>query len=177
MDAFLGEIRLMSFQFAPKGWMYCQGQLLSVTQNQALFALLGTTFGGNGQTTFALPDLRGRVIVGQGQLTGGSNYMPGQVGGTENVTLVQAQIPAHTHTFSGTVQAGSDAFNNTPAGAYPGDSGDPQYASGTANGSLNQATLAGGVLSPVGGQPHENRMPTLVLNYAIAVQGYFPSRQ
>ncbi|MGI4873117.1 MAG: phage tail protein [Janthinobacterium lividum] len=177
MDAFLGEIRLMSFEFAPKGWAYCQGQLLAVQQNQALFSLLGTTFGGNGQTTFALPDLRGRAIVGQGQLTGGSTYVPGQARGTESVALTQDQIPAHTHTFSGTVQAGADALDNPPAGAYPGDSGDPQYASGTANGALNQATLAGGTLAPVGGQPHENRMPTLVLNYAIAIQGYFPSRQ
>lgn len=176
MDAFLGEIRLMSFPFAPKGWAYCQGQLLNVQQNQALFSILGTTYGGNGTTTFGLPDLRGRVIVGVGQGQNLSNYTAGQAGGTETVTLSQGQIPAHTHTFSGTMQAGSDALGFLPTGSYPGNSGESQYASGTANGSLNQATLGSGTLAPVGGQPHENRMPTLVLNYAICLQGYFPSR-
>src|SRR5207247_5566025 len=99
-EPFLGEIKVISFNFPPRGWTFCNGQLLPINQNQALFALLGTTFGGNGQTTFALPDLRGRTPLGQGQHFAGSFYVQGQNGGAESVTLTTSQMPAHTHTVT-----------------------------------------------------------------------------
>jgi microcystin-dependent protein len=175
MDAFLGEIRLMGFPFAPKGWAYCQGQLLSVPQNAALFSLLGTTYGGDGRTTFGLPDLRGRVIIGAGTGPGLSSHSIGQQGGQESVTLTLDQAPAHGHSFSGTIQTGGGAEFNSPANNFPAEGSATQFASGTPTVPLALGTLVG-QLSPVGGQAHENRQPTLVLNYAIATQGYFPSR-
>lgn len=177
MDAFLGEIRLMGFPIAPKGWMYCQGQLLNVAQNQALFSLLGTTYGGNGQTTFALPDLRGRTIVGVGAGPGLSPYTPGQAGGTEGVALLQSQLPAHNHTFSGTIRTGDTAELKQASGAFPAPGTAAPFTGGSASASLNAGALSGGLSNAGGSQPHENRQPLLVLNYAIAVQGYFPSRQ
>jgi microcystin-dependent protein len=109
MDPFIGEIRLMGFPFPPKGWQFCQGQLLPINQNQALFSLLGTTYGGNGTTTFGLPDLRGRVVLGVGSGPGLSPYIWGQQGGTEAVALTPAQMPPHGHTFTGTIQAAGEA--------------------------------------------------------------------
>lgn len=177
MDPFTGEIRLMSFPFAPKNWAYCQGQLMPIAQYQALFALLGTTYGGDGQITFALPDLRGRAIVGVGSGPGLSPYSPGQAGGTEGVALAQAQMPKHDHTFAGSIQAGASPDFDTPTGNYPAQGDATQFASGTPNGTLNAGSLAGTLAAAGGGQPHENRMPSLTLNYAIALSGYFPIRQ
>ncbi|RYY14457.1 MAG: phage tail protein, partial [Cytophagaceae bacterium] len=115
MDSpYLGEIRSIAFGFAPKGWALCNGQLLAVNQNQALFSLLGTTYGGNGQTTFALPNLQGRVPVGTGQLPGGTTYTLGMMAGTESVSLQQGQLPPHTHAVTGTLQAGSGADDSSP---------------------------------------------------------------
>lgn len=176
MDPFLGEIRLMSFQMAPKGWMYCQGQLLNVLQNQALFSLLGTTYGGDGRTTFGLPDLRGRTIVGVGTGNGLSPYVAGQMGGTENVSLQQNQMPAHNHTFSGTIKTGDAAELKQPSGAFPAPGSATPFTAGSPNATLNTSALSGSLSNAGGSQPHENRMPTLVLNYAIAVQGVYPSR-
>ena len=174
MEPFLGEIRLMGFGFTTKGWMPCQGQLLPINQNQALFALLGTMYGGNGQTTFALPDLRGRTIVGTGQ----GNYPQGQAGGSESVTLTIAQMPGHAHPLSGSLKADAGADGSDPAGAYPAAPADATlpFAKGTPNATLNAAALTGNTASAGNGTGHENRQPVLAMNYCIAIAGIFPSR-
>lgn len=165
-EPFLAEIRLCSFNFAPKGWALCNGQLLPINQNQALFALLGTTYGGNGQTTFALPDLRGRrpIQVGNG-------YFLGQQGGAEGHTLTISQLPAHTHAMRATSAVGSQ---DSPVDGYLATSVvDTPYAA------ANAPVLGGSpsALGNIGGsQAHENRPPFLVLNYIIALQGIFPSQ-
>ena len=171
-DPFIGEIKLVPYNFAPLGWAFCQGQLLSISQNTALFALLGTTYGGDGQSTFALPNLQGRCIVHPGQGTGLSSYTQGQVGGVESVTLQLSQIPAHTHSLSGSSSVGDV---ESPSGAYLA-SADAMVAK--IYGSVNSGQLMPNntVLPSGGSQPHENRMPLLVMNYVIALQGIFPSR-
>jgi len=162
-EPFLSEIRIMSFNFAPKGWAACNGQFLPINQNQALFSLLGTTYGGNGQTTFALPDLRGRVPVGVG---GGLNL--GQSGGQEFHTVTQSEMPAHMHF----VRAASNAANTNTAN---GTSLLGTQAS-TYGPASNLTPMAPSEISNLGGsQPHENRQPFLTLNYCIALQGIFPS--
>lgn len=178
MDAFIGEIRLMGFTFPPKGWLFCQGQTLPINQNQALFSLLGTTYGGDGVSTFKLPDLRGRVILGQGQSTAsGANYSWGQTAGTETVGLNANQIPPHQHAFTGTVKTGDGTDSNTPASSYPAAPANAttQYASGSTNTTLG-GQFTGNTDNSGASQPHENRQPLLVMNYAIAVTGIFPSR-
>ena len=165
-DPFIGQIALFPYNFAPRGWAFCNGQLLSIAQNTALFSLLGTTFGGNGQTTFALPDLRGRAVMSSGQAPGLSPYVLGQQGGNETVTLVTAQVPAHTHTI---MASQNDATASSPANTVPAGGG----AYGTA---LNTSMNAGMVQVVGGSQPHENRPPYLVLNYCIALEGIYPSR-
>jgi microcystin-dependent protein len=164
-EPFLGEIRLVPYTFAPKGWALCAGQLLPINQNQALFSLLGTTYGGNGQTTFALPDLRGRVPVGAGDAPGGSSYALGSTGGQEAVQLAAGQLPAHAHP----VRASSGGSTTTsPAGSFP--------ARGGAYASSQNATMAATMLGRTGGgQPHENRQPYLSLNWMIALQGIYPT--
>ena len=181
MDPFVGEIRLMPYSFAPRGWALCQGQLLPIQQNTALFALLGTQYGGNGTTTFALPDLRGRAVVGQGQGPGLTNYAQGQMAGAESVTLLSAQIPAHVHSLASatnTVPASSNlGAANTPAGGYFAKNAAEQYGQAV-NAAGNMApTLKGNSGIAGGGQAHENRQPFLALNYCIATQGVFPQRQ
>jgi microcystin-dependent protein len=166
VDPFLGEIRLVPFTFAPRGWALCAGQLLPINQNQALFALLGTTYGGNGQTTFALPDLRGRVVVGVGQGTAGSEYQLGSTGGQESVKLTVGQLAAHAHP----VRANSDpSSTKNPVDAVPARGG--AYAA-TQNAKMNTVMLG----KSGGGQAHENRQPYLSLNYIIALEGIFPSQ-
>lgn len=160
---FLSEIRLVSFGFAPKGWALCNGQTLPINQNQALFSLMGTTYGGNGTTTFNLPNLQGASPVHVG-----SGYVQGQIGGQTTVTLTTAEIPAHTHQASGVSTAAdlSPATGNAPA-ASPDD---PYSASAN-------ATMSGNAILQTGGsQPHENQPPYLVMNYIIALAGIFPSR-
>ena len=172
---FLGEIRLFPYTFAPKTWAYCQGQLLPINQNAALFSLLGTQYGGNGSTTFALPDLRGRAVNSPGQF-GGSNYVQGQIAGTESVTLVLAQLPMHTHTWSATSDAADKAtpLGNTLGGGRAAGAPAPLYAPA---GTGTQVVLAPTTLGVTGGsQPHNNMQPFLVLGYCIALQGIFPSR-
>jgi microcystin-dependent protein len=167
-NPFLAEIVLFAGNFAPRGWAFCAGQILAISQNTALFSLLGTTYGGNGQTTFALPDLRSRVAVGQGQGPGLSNYSLGQQGGTESVTLTSQQIPPHNHN----VTVFSDA----------GDTGKPanNFLASIDNGykASNDGTLMSPVMITGGGgsQPHPNIQPYTTLNYIIALQGVFPSR-
>ena len=161
-EPFLSEIRLMSFNFAPKGWAMCNGQLLPINQNQALFALLGTTFGGDGRVNFALPDLRGRAPMHVG-----SGHNLGERAGEENHTLTQAEMPQHTH---GVNAAKQDANTNLPAGSLPAIAANA-YAPPSA-----LTTLAAGTVGNVGGsQPHTNQQPYLTLNFCIALQGIFPS--
>ncbi len=167
----------MGFAFAPRGWAYCQGQLLPISTNQPLFSLLGTTYGGDGRTTFALPDLRGRVILGAGQGPGLSSYVPGQASGTESVALQVGQLPTHSHGFSGTIKTGDgDADSTSTNGNYPATGSKNQYAAGTANSSLGASAVTGASGTVGTSQPHENRQPLLAMNYAIALQGVFPSR-
>lgn len=164
---FMAEMRWISWNFSPKGWAFANGQFLPINQNQALFSLLGTTYGGNGQTTFALPDLRGRVPVHTG---GSMGATLGQAGGQEAHTVTLSEMPAHNHFVNASNQA--DGTNvNSPNGAFPANSSVTPFRS-TANGTLapNEVTNVGG------SQPHENRAPFLVLNCIIALQGTFPSQ-
>ncbi|MFN3943838.1 MAG: phage tail protein [Allosphingosinicella sp.] len=162
-EPFLSEIRMMSFNFAPKGWALCNGQFLPINQNQALFALLGTTYGGNGQTTFALPDMRGRVPVHFG-----NEYTLGQKGGQTSHTLTMQEMPQHIHVLSATNtgtntnQTVGNTFTAFGNGYRPPDS---------------LTALSPSTVTSVGGnQPHENRQPFTAINFAIALQGIFPSR-
>jgi microcystin-dependent protein len=167
-EPYIGEIMICSFAFAPKGWAMCNGQLLSISQNQALFSLLGTTYGGNGTTNFALPDLRGRVPIHFGQGPGLSNRALGEVGGALSHTIAIAEMPAHAHVARCASGNGTSAG---PPGMVPAGNpaGIPQWRA-TAD-----TTLAAGAISTVGnGQPHENTSPTLALNYVIALVGTFP---
>lgn len=188
MEPFLGMLALMGFNFEPRGWAFCNGQMLSIAQNTALFSLLGTIFGGNGQTTFALPDLRGRVAIGQGQGPGLSNYTMGQSGGLEGVTLTPAQIPMHVHAATGltvTMSAattpgtqsvpgtdGANALGASTAGGRPAQ----LYVNASPSVNLQGAGISGNTAPAGGNQPHENRMPYLAINYVIALEGIFPSR-
>ena len=172
-DPWLGEIALVPYNFAPRGWAFCDGQILPIAQNTALFALLGTTYGGNGQTTFALPDLRGRVPMhtGGGQGPGLSAYSLGEQGGVENVVLIQGQMPVHNH-LENVSSANGTSDNPSNAILARNASGVPQYGTGAPN----AAMAAGAIANAGGGQPHENRPPFLGLNYIIALEGIFPSR-
>ncbi len=172
-DPFLGEIRVSPLNFAPRGWAFCQGQLLAISQNTALFALLGTTYGGNGQTTFALPDLRGRVAVHVGQGPGLSPYDLGQVGGTETVTLTAAQLAPHTHAAN-CIDANGDQYAPNNAIWAKDVAQNPQYGAAKAAGTMAQNII--GSAGSGGGQPHNNMQPYLALNYCIALQGIFPQR-
>jgi microcystin-dependent protein len=171
---FLGQIEIFSFGFAPKGWAPCNGQLLPINQNQALFALLGTQFGGNGQTTFALPDMRGRIPISQGQ------NLIGQRGGEEFHALSLSEMPAHNHMVNvdSTAGAASKATTSTVLGQSSGTSSTGQQLAINAYGTGGPATaLDSRAISNVGGSlPHENRQPFLALNFCMALQGIFPSR-
>jgi microcystin-dependent protein len=174
-EPYLGEIRPIGISFAPKGWAFCNGQLLPLAQNQALYSLLGTTFGGNGQTTFGLPDLRSRIPVGAGQGPGLSPYTQGQVGGTEQVTLLATQLPQHTHPFTGSLQTSPDQDEGNPNQQLPAVGTLNQYSNGTKNTAMG-GTISGTTTSIGGSQGHENRMPYQTLNYVIALVGIYPSR-
>lgn len=169
-EPFLGEIRLFSFNFPPSRWATCDGQVMNIAQNQALYALLGTTFGGNGTTTFNLPDLRGRTVIHINP-----NYTQGMPGGAETVALASAsQLPAHTHALQVNSGAGT---TNTPQGdvlAAVNTSGKLAFAATRAT---PPANLAAGTLSPAGGSAgHNNMQPTLTINYCIALSGVWPAR-
>ncbi len=176
---YVSEIQIFAFNFAPRGWQLCNGQLLAISQNQALFSLLGTTYGGNGITTFALPDLRSRMPKHFGQGAGLGDYVHGQASGSENVTLLAIQIPSHTHTATTTAampcqsKAGD---NDSPVGIFPAAHESANIYS-TANNANFGAPTVSTVVSPTGGNlPHSNMPPYLVLNFCIATQGIFPSR-
>lgn len=171
MEPFIGEIMLVPYNFAPRGWAFCQGQIISIAQNTALFSLLGTTYGGNGQTTFALPDLRGRVALHVGQGQGLSPRDLGEMAGVESVVLAQSEIPAHTHGFR---VSGAAATETVVSNNFPAVSGG---AVGNAYGTVPNGSMPADTLSTVGGaQPHSNLQPYLTLNYIIALEGIFPSR-
>jgi microcystin-dependent protein len=163
-EPFLGEIKLFAINFAPKGWALCNGQLLPINQNQGLFSLLGTTYGGNGQTNFALPNLQGRVPIHRG-----AGHTLGERAGEQAHTLSISELPTHTHILSGVSNAAS---TNTPTSST--------YLAATNNGytaASNLVALGPSELSSVGGsQPHQNMQPYLVLNFCIALQGIFPSQ-
>jgi microcystin-dependent protein len=162
IEPFLGEVRLFAFTFPPKGWAVCNGQLLAINSNAALFSILGTTYGGNGVTTFALPNLQGRVAVHTG-----NGIVLGQVGGSQSVTLATNQV-GHSHAVS----ANATANSVTAAGNFPASSPQGQLYGPSVDTAMNPA-----ILSPTGGsQPHNNMQPNLVVLYCIALQGIFPSR-
>lgn len=178
-DPFVGEIRMVGFNFAPVGWALCNGQAMSISQNTALFSLLGTYFGGNGTTTFNLPDLRGRVPVSYGQGSGLSPYDIGQNGGSENVTLLSTQMPAHNHMIAVSNQPGgvADPTNAILAQGNSGNARSPvavsDYLAAQPTGTLapNAVTQSGDNL------PHANIQPYLAVNFIIALNGLYPSRQ
>lgn len=178
MDEYLAIIKIFGGNFAPRGWAMCQGQIISIAQNTALFSLLGTTYGGNGQTTFALPDLRSRAPIGFGQGPGLSYYNLGQVSGTENVSILLNNMPAHNHVITGTVQLpvnDSNADADGPVGAYLGAPATSVYSSSTNAVAANLYTnLATGVVG--GNVPVSILQPTLAVNYIICTSGIFPSR-
>lgn len=163
-EPFLSEIKVVSFNFPPKGWAFCNGQFLPINQNQALFALLGTTYGGNGQTTFALPNLRGSVPIHMG-----NGHALGEKAGSTSVTVTQAQMPQHSHPLMSSPNSAGATADPTNAFPAPVNSGYGPAASLT--------TLSAQTVTSVGGsQPHNNMMPYLVLNFIIALQGIFPSQ-
>jgi microcystin-dependent protein len=163
-EPFLSEIRIVSFNFAPKGWAFCNGQFLPINQNQALFALLGTTFGGNGQTTFALPNLQGRTPIHVG-----SGHTLGEQGGEQAHTLSIAELPSHSHLVNA---SGADGALAVPTNNYWGSHSERPY---TAN-LINAVAMNPSVIGSTGGsQPHLNMQPFLTLNFCIALQGIFPS--
>jgi microcystin-dependent protein len=170
-EPFVGEIRMFGFNFPPQGWALCDGQLLSISQNAALFSLLGTTYGGDGESTFALPDLRSRVPVSQGQGDGLSSYAEGQAGGTETVTLAAAQMPAHTHAVNA---SSSPAASERPAGRVLARSPDHSYIPEPDTDTVMNAKMIGAAGNS---QPHDNIQPYLALNFCIALQGVFPARE
>ena len=176
-EPFIGQVQPLAFNFAPRGWAQCNGQILSIAQNTALFALIGTMYGGNGQSTFALPDLQSRVPMHKGQLTGDGTFTQGETGGTETVTLTVSTMPGHNHGFHGT---SADANSARPTdGAtlakvheLSGGTAAFYYAPDTTPQPLNPASL-----DMIGGnQPHDNLQPYLTINWCIALLGIFPPR-
>ncbi|MDF3002923.1 MAG: microcystin-dependent protein [Bacillota bacterium] len=176
-EEYIGEISMFAGNFAPRGWAFCQGQLLSIQQNTALFSILGTTYGGDGVTTFALPDLRGRSPIGTGQGPGMNLYDLGQTGGTETATALTTQMLAHSHALNASTEAGT---TNTPGtGTYLGKAVTPDrqevnlYTTTAPNTTIGPASI--GIAG--GSQPQSIRDPYLAINYIICLQGIFPSRE
>jgi microcystin-dependent protein len=171
-DPFVAEIRIFPFNFAPKGWAFCDGQLLPLSQNTALFSLLGTTYGGNGKSNFALPDLQSRAPMHPGQGNGLSLHDLGETGGSDTVTLLESEIPTHSHAVSAVGSDPADLQGPSPARAVARSANGFAYTSGPPNAPMAQAGLP-----PAGGdQPHNNMQPYLTLYFNIALQGVFPPR-
>lgn len=170
-DPFVAEIRIFGFNFAPKGWAFCNGQLLPISQNTALFSLLGTTYGGDGKSTFALPDMQGNAPMQPGQGQGLSLRDLGEMSGVENVTLLVSEMPVHPHTLNCSIDD-ADLRIPAPTRSMAKSSGGNMYAPGNGN-----QMMAFQALPPAGGsQPHNNMQPYLTLNFCIALQGIFPAR-
>lgn len=169
-ECYVGEIRIFGGNFAPVGWAFCDGSILSISENETLFMLIGTTYGGDGQTTFALPDLRGRIPLHAGtNPRTGTTYVQGQMSGSETVTLISQQLPVHTHLVSANSTTGDSP---TPSNHVWGlsDSGKQYIESSTPNGTMSPSSIL-----PVGGsQPHDNMMPFLTVNFIIALYGIYP---
>jgi microcystin-dependent protein len=173
-NPFVAEIRIFPFNFAPVGWAMCDGQLLAISQNTALFALLGTTYGGNGTSTFALPNLQGRAPMFYGQGPGLSPHSIGEVGGSPTVTLLATQMPAHSHPSNADTSA---ATSKSPAGNLPAvPAVNPRLLHQMYASLPNVSMLPGNAQSTGGGLPHNNMQAYLVLNFCIALQGVFPAR-
>lgn len=191
-ESYMGSISGWAPNFAPRGWAFCAGQVMNIAQNSALFSLLGTTYGGNGQTTFNLPDLRGRVPIGQGQSPGTSNYNLGQSGGVENVTLSQNNLPAHTHIATSTVNASLPVSSATADAATP----DANHVLAAANGAMGRDAVTVNIYAPAPGTinlpltanasvtvgntgnniPFSVLQPYTAINYIICIEGLYPSR-
>lgn len=170
-EPYLSQINIFAFNFAPRSWAQCNGQILSIAQNTALFSLLGTTYGGNGQTTFALPDLRGRLALHAGTLSGVGTFNLGEIGGAVNVTLIANQLPQHNHSAQATSLTASVATPNASVVIASGAS-EPAFIATAPDGQMAANSIA-----PAGGnQPHNNLAPYLGLNFCIALEGIFPSR-
>jgi len=169
-EPYLGQILMVGFNFAPVGWAMCNGEILPISEYPALFQLIGTTFGGDGINTFALPDLRGRVPIHMGQGLGLSNYVIGQQGGEEEVTLTISQMPAHTHALAAQSALGSSA--NPTGGIWASQSRLDIYSSASPDTPMGLSTTS----AAGGSQPHDNRSPYLVVNYIIALEGVFPTQ-
>ncbi len=169
-EPYVGEIRMFGGNFAPAGWALCDGQIISIAENDVLFTLIGTTYGGDGEETFALPNLQSRIPIHAGQGGGISqNYVLGEMGGVESVTLTTQQIPAHTHPAMGTTNA---ATTRDPVGAAPGQSVPQAYTN-----RMTPVTASPQAITPAGGsQPHENIQPYLCINFIIALYGIFPQQ-
>lgn len=163
-EPFLAEVRMVGFNFSPRGWAFCDGQILPINQNQSLYSLLGTTYGGDGRTSFALPDLRSRTPIHRGD-----GYQLGQKSGAETVTLTASQIPAHTHTLRASTSAGDKRGLANRVLASGGMYRDPEAATMT-------ALRSGSITNAGGGQAHNNMQPYETLSFVIALQGLFPSR-
>ena len=170
-EIFLGQVLMVGFTFAPKGFALCNGQTLPISQNQALFSILGTTYGGDGVSTFALPDLRSRTPIHFGADPSGNRYVQGQTGGEENHTLQLNEIPSHSHSFSGTSDAATTASPANGSPAVPGATVGSVYAAGPAG-----APASPTALGITGGAGHPNLQPYLAINFVIALQGIFPTR-
>jgi microcystin-dependent protein len=172
-DPFVAEVRIFGFNFAPKGWAFCNGQILPISQNTALFSLLGTNYGGDGKSTFALPNLNnGSGVLSSGQGPGLSDRFIGEQGGAEAVTLLSSELPSHGHTLQAT-NTPADVSSPTPTTALARTTGKMGYAAAAALTPLNTAAIS---MAPGQSVPHNNMMPYLVLNYCIAMQGIFPPR-
>ena len=168
---FIGEIRMFGSNFAPRNWAFCNGQIMSIAQNTALFSLLGTTYGGNGQTTFALPDLRGRVPIQHGQGPGLSPYDLGEMGGVESVTMLPQELPSHVHALAASSQPASPAAQ--PTGSVTAAASAPLYVVPT----TALVPMSPQAISTVGGsQPHGNVAPSLCVTFVICLFGVFPAR-
>ena len=176
---FVAEVTIFAFNFPPKGWAFCQGQLLPISQNTALFSLLGTNYGGDGKSTFGLPDIQGSAVVGQGQGPGLSPYFVGETTGVETVSLLQSEIPNHPHPFNGLSTAGTTitSAGNQLAAATSGGGKQASYTGNYLSTASPQTFMNPNTVTPAGsGLPHENMQPYLTLNFCIALQGVFPAR-
>jgi microcystin-dependent protein len=169
-DQYLGEVRMFSGNYAPQGWALCNGQVMQISQNEALYSLIGTTYGGDGQTTFALPDFQGRLPVHTGtNPASGTKYPIGQKGGSETVTLIEAELPSHTHVVNSQQLAGTQT---SPSNNFWATSTVKQYSNAAANAVMDSSSI-----SAVGGnQPHDNMMPFFPVTFIIALEGNYPTQ-